>query len=96
MKFFLTLQNTYYEGDREHLSDIEVLQRPDFTYDWDGIQWNKNPAKEPKPIPKKQDLDTEIDAIRTIDDIKAFLKIRITERVTPIAIVEVTSVTDRI
>lgn len=83
MKFFITVDGKYYEGDQQSKLDIEVLQRPDFTYDWDGKQWMKNPAKEPEVVPVKNELDAEIDAIRTLDDVKTFLKARITGRVSP-------------
>jgi hypothetical protein len=89
MRFFITPDGRYYEGDQAHQLDVAVSQRPDFTYDWDGVQWIKNPDKEPKPIPSKPTLDTEIDAIRTVDDVKAFLKARITERIAPVDRLEV-------
>ena len=35
----------YYEGDRASADDAEVPRRPDWTYDWDGIQWVQNAAR---------------------------------------------------
>jgi hypothetical protein len=74
MGYFLQKDNSYYEGDRAHPLDQEVPQRPDFTYNWDGVKWIQNSLKITKPAKTKQEREDEIDALTTIADIKIYLK----------------------
>jgi hypothetical protein len=75
MGYFITPTSSYYEGDRAHQLDVEVPQRPSFTYDWDGAQWVLNPAKVPVPRKTRAEREAEIDAIpNTIASIKLYLK----------------------
>lgn len=51
----------YSEGDQPSPQHIEVIQRPDYTYEWDGTQWAQNQAKVITPPPS---VDEQLTAIR--------------------------------
>ena len=40
MGYFISNDIGYYEGDKISFNDIPVPQRPDYTYTFDGTNWN--------------------------------------------------------
>lgn len=55
--------NDYSEGDIPSSLHIEIPQRPDSTYDWDGAQWVQNVAKKIAQDSFNQDI-TDLAAIK--------------------------------
>jgi len=75
MKYYITVENNYYEGDRVHPSDMEVTQRPSYLYKYnrETSQWEIDLVQENEDL-KRQIDNSDKDVIRIIDDLFTVLK----------------------
>lgn len=75
MKYYITVENNYYEGDRVHPSDMEVTQRPSYLYKYnmETSEWEIDPLKEIEDL-KMQLAATDAGFTRFAEDVYEALK----------------------
>jgi hypothetical protein len=66
--YLIDQHGSYYEGDRQDSRDVEVPQRPNYTYKWTGKKWVEDSVAVSESI--KRDLSSrDLVMIRGIDDL---------------------------
>jgi hypothetical protein len=65
MRYWITPDGSYYEGENVASGSVEVTQRPDDTYDWGGVQWVLNQIRYDAKISQyiEDALDEYIDSV---------------------------------
>jgi hypothetical protein len=69
--YFISAQDGgYYEGERRNILDTSAPQRPSALYDWDGVQWVLNIARQAEQQ-RLADLSAALTADTQIQALKA-------------------------
>jgi len=67
MRYWITPDGSYYEGDNVASGSIEVTQRPSDLYDWNGSSWvlNQQRFEDTTTADLEAAVDDHIDAVAT-------------------------------
>lgn len=77
MRYWITPDGSYYEGDNVAAGSIEVLQRPDALHDWNGITWVLNPVRAVDVASKK--IEDKIDLYAdSVAEAKGYRRVGVT------------------
>lgn len=65
MRYWITPDGSYYEGENVAVGSVEVTQRPSDLYDWNGAAWVLNPQRYEQKVSQEIEdaLDSYIDSV---------------------------------